>query len=401
MRISTIAVIVAASSLSLASLPVGASAQSMECGNLRRTGSTTRVSSHSSNDSGGKSGERFEILISRPGHCVSARIDGEVTFSEDESMVVALGPSAIATFRERRGDVDRMVRFVPGAEGGVNPRMYEDGDETSFDADARAWVAALLPTLLREAGHDPEGRVARYRARGGLDGALRQIATIESGSSKRAHYIALIGSPGITGDEAATIVRQAAGALRSSSGDVRALLQEVPLRLRQSPAVGAAVIAAVEHMNSDGDKRAVLQDYAATADRTLLLAVLRATGTIESDGDKRFVLVEAADNTLGSDDPAARKAWFDVFEEIHSDGDKRAVLMSALPYARSVPPISADIIRSVGEIGSDGDASAVLIAVARRGLLTTPDLRAAYASAARGIGSDGDRRRVLEAAERR
>lgn len=239
MRISC--VLVAASSLSLTSLPADALAQMKGCDDLRRTGSTTRISTNSSE---GKSGREFEVLISTPGHCVEGRIEGDVRFSEDETMVTGLGPEGEATFRERRRDFDRMVRFSPDAGGGVHARMYVDGKETAFDADARAWVASLLPNLLREAAHDADGRVARYRARGGIDGALREIATIESGGSK------------------------------------------------------------------------------------------------------------------------------------------------------------AEIIRAVGGIDSDGDASAVLVAVARRGLLTTPQLRAAYASAARGIHSDSDRRRVLEAAER-
>lgn len=395
MRISY--VLVAASSLALTSLPADALAQMKGCDDLRRTGSTTRISTNSGE---GKSGRELEVLISTPGHCVEGRIEGDVRFSEDETMVTGLGPEGEATFRERRRDFDRMVRFSPDAGGGVHARMYDDGKETAFDADARAWVASLLPNLLREAAHDADGRVARYRARGGIDGALREIATIESGSSKRAHYVALLRTPGVTSDEAATVVRQASLDLRTSSGDVRTLLQEVPTRLRLEPAVGTAVVGAVALMDSDGDKRSVLQDYAATADRDLLLVVLREVTSIDSDGDKRAVLVEAADNALSPGDAALWKAWFDAGAGIDSDGDKRAVLMSAMPYGRSTPALVAEIIRSVGGIDSDGDASAVLVAVARRGLLTTPQLRAAYGSAARGIHSDSDRRRVLEAAER-
>ena len=366
------------------------------CDGLRLSGSTTRISSNSDGDEGDPSRRKFEILVSTPGHCVEARMQGVVKFSDDETTVTELGSGARAWFRERTRGFDRSVEFTPDASGGVRARLFEDGDEKPFDAEARAWLARSLPGLLREAAFDAEARVARYRARGGTQNALREIATIGSGGSQRAHYIALLQSGGLSDDEAAAIVRQASGR-KASSGDIRQVLQEIPSRLRRSPAVQGAVLEAVGRMESDGDKRSVLHDYAAAADRNLLLAVLREIPAIDSDGDKRSLLVETSDAALDTADAELRRAWFNAYAALDSDGDKRAVLMSALPYARSAPALTADIIRSVGDIGSDGDASAVLISLAGRGLLTTPELRELYANATSEIRSDSDRRRVRAA----
>ena len=383
-------------------VPASASAQwdrSEGCDDLRRSGSMTRVSNNSNDDGDDRADHRFEIIVSKPGHCVEARINGLVRFSDDETVVVGLERGATASFRERTRTSDRMVRFIPVAGGGVSARMFEGDRESEFDDEGRRWLAGLLPRLLRETGFDAEARVARFIARGGIEGAMTEIATIESGSSRRAHYIALLGSPNVSGDQAATIVRQASENMKSS-GDVRSLLEEVPVRLRRSPPLRKAVIDAVGQMNSDGDKRTVLLEYSSTADRELLLAVLRQVPSIGSDGDKRMLLVETADQALESQDAELRRAWFAAYSDIGSDGDKRSVLAAALPHARSSTALTADIIRSVREIGSDGDASSVLVSVARRGLLSTPELREMYMTAAQSIGSDGDRRRVTTAAER-
>ena len=371
------------------------------CDDVRRSGSMTRVSSNVDDDAEDGRVRSFQILVSKPGHCVEARIDGAVQFNDDETMIVGMEADARASFREKTATFDRSVRFVSATGGGVSARMTENGREREFDAAGRAWLAGFLPRLLRETGFDAEARVARFRARGGTEGALREIATIESGGSRRTHYIALLGFPDLTVDEAATVIRQASSGMRSSSGDMRALLQEVPHRLRRSPPVWKAVIEAVGDMRSDGDKRSTLQDYAATADQALLLAVLQEVRTINSDGDKRSLLVETAENALRLGDAGLRTAWFGAYSVIDSDGDKRAVLMSAMPYARSAPALTAEIIRSVDEIDSDGDASGVLVSLAGRGLLATPELREMYLSAARSIDSDSDRRRVIAAAERR
>ena len=368
------------------------------CDDLRRSGTTTRISSNSEDED--PEGRKFEILVSKPGHCIEARLEGEVKFSDDETTVASLGRGALAMFRERTRDSDRAVRFVPAPGGGVRARLFEDGREGELDAEGRAWLAGLLPKLLRETGVGAEERVERLRAQHGIDGALREIATIESGSGRRAHFVALLRSPGVSGDEAAAIVRQASAANRSSSGDLREILEGVPVRLRRSPPLRAAVMSAVGSMKSDGDKRSILLEYAATADRDLLLAVLRETPSIDSDGDKRAILIENAEVALGDADADLQRAWFDAYSAIDSDGDKRGVLMSALPSARTRPALTAEIIRAVGQIDSDGDASGVLVRIAGRGLLTTPELRAAYLAAARAIDSDSDRRRVIEAADR-
>ena len=370
------------------------------CDDLRRSGSMTRISNNSNDDGEDRANHRFEIIVSKPGHCVEARMSGVVRFSDDETVVVGLERGASASFRENTRTSDRMVRFVPAAEGGVTARMFEDGKESDFDDEARRWLAGFLPGLLRETGFEAEARVARLVARGGIDGAMRDIATIESGSSRRAHYIALIGSANVTGDQAAAIVRQASENMKGSSGDIRSMLEEVPVRLRRSPPLRKAVLEAVARMNSDGDKRTVLLEYASGADRELLLSVLHEVLSIHSDGDKRTLLVETADQALEANDAELRRAWFGAYSDIDSDGDKRSVLSAALPHARSSAALTAEILRSVREIDSDGDASSVLVSVARRGLLSTPELREMYMTAARGIGSDGDRRRVMAAAER-
>jgi len=51
-------------------------------------------------------------------------------------------------------------------------------------------------------------------------------------------------------------------------------------------------------------------------------------------------------------------------------------------------------------ISSDGDRASVLIAAARRGLVRSEKLRAAYLASARGIDSKGDRESALRALAR-
>ena len=374
----------------------GPAAAQYDCDSVRSGSQLTRISSNSDTHGVGSHLPTIEVVISKEGRCVEARLEGTVTFSDDATTVTALGPGASALFRERLPNIDRVVRFTPSADG-VQSAMEVNGRNAPFDGEARAWIGKLLPELTRETGFNAPERVARLHARDGTAGALRTIATIASGSSKRAHYSALLQLPGLGAQDVAEVVRQASGEI-SSSGDLRELLSVVPVGHRSASEVRAAVMTAVASIRSDGDKREILQEYAGSGDRETILAALRATPTIRSDGDKRSILTETAASALESGDASLREAWFNAFATIRSDGDQRSLLFAALPYARGDASLTAAILRGVTGIGSDGDASAVLVAVARRGLLTTPELRDLYDSAARTISSQNDARRVREAA---
>lgn len=372
-----------------------ASAQN-DCDSRRSSGDLTLISTRDTHRTGGSELPSVAVIVSKPGRCIEARLEGTVGFSDDATMVSALGPGASALFRERLPGVDRVVRFTPSADG-VQPAMEVNGRSVPFDDEARAWLARLLPELTRETGFNAAERVARLHAREGTAGALREIATIASNSSKRVHYIALLQLPGVGAGDIAEVVRQASREI-SSSGDLRELLGAVPVGHRPADEVRRAVMTAIATIRSDGDKREVLQQYAGSGDRETILAVLLATPTVRSDGDKRSILTETAASALEDGEASLRDAWFDAFDAVRSDGDQRSLLFAALPYARGDASLTAAILRGVTGIGSDGDASAVLVAVAQRGLLTTPELRSLYESAARTISSQGDARRVREAA---
>ena len=252
-----------------------------------------------------------------------------------------------------------------------------------------------MQEILRESGVNAAARVARLRAQGGTDAVLKAIGDIRSGSSRRAHYTALLDAPGLDDGDVERAVRHATRELHGSDGDLRAVLQSVPERAHRAPGVRAALAAGAVSMESDGDRRAVHVPLAEEGDREIVLAALEGARAMDSDGDTRAVLVAAAPS-LSRDDAALRTAYFAAARGIDSDGDLTAVLVAAMQRAPASPALASAVLDAVRAIDSDGDAARVLVTLARRGLVTTPELRERYTAEARRL-SDGDERRAMNA----
>jgi beta-lactamase regulating signal transducer with metallopeptidase domain len=356
---------------------------------VRTTNSTVGI--HTDHERPGRN--FIEYQVKEFGRCVHAVFVGRVTFTADERDIASLSPDGRVQLHERTLDWERALVVTSDADGVLRRVYTADGRPETYDASARAWVAGLIKRIARESGVDVPGRVSRLRSQGGVPGVLAEIGEIRSSGAKRKHYEALLAGGVLTFGEIDSIVRHAARQLAGSSGDLRAVLRQVPPGSVRT--IDAALEEAIGRM-SDGDKHHVLAGMLDSADPATLLVALRLAERIASDGDKSSFLRRAAPRVLGGSS-ALREAFFRAYATLAADGDKRAVLMAAVRQGQKSTALTRDVIRGTGKIGSDGDKTLVLLTVARTGLVTSDELREEYIKAARTIGSDGDYRRVIDA----
>lgn len=320
------------------------------------------------------------------------RVQGEVEFGDDERSVARLSPDGRVTMMEERpGQPDRRVEFRPGEGGAARMTFYRDGDRREPDAADRAWIDRMIARAARD-GAGAERRVARIRARSGTDGVLREIERIEGDGGRRAHYAALLRTPGLSGGETARTLRHLGSHLRSD-GEKRLALSAA---LEGSPNTEelAAILDAAGTIRSDGDRSGVLARVArehSMDDARARNAFFRAAGGIGSDGDlARVLLAElVGSGARGEVLAAALRAS----EGIESDGDLARVLLAVLRHPQASPEVVAGAVRASERIASGGDRARVLIAVPDRAL-SSASVRAAVRRSMQGIRSDGDRERV-------
>ena len=98
------------------------------------------------------------------------RSRGPVEFSDAGDWVESVGNGGVFEVEERDGG-ERRIEFRPG---GV--RYYVNDRERPLDAGGRAWARGHILRAVRESGIGAERRVARIRARSGVNGVLQEIA---------------------------------------------------------------------------------------------------------------------------------------------------------------------------------------------------------------------------------
>jgi hypothetical protein len=294
---------------------------------------------------------------------------------------------------------DRAVTITPATGSDGLGIQYRFNDASApFDGAAQRWLAGILPQVLAEAGINVEARLARWRAEGGTDGALRHIAQLRSSGAKRAHYDALLDQK-LSTAELQRVVAQAGKDVASSS-DLRAVLSKAAAQSRTGAVAPSALETAAGAVASSTDRTAVLEAFAQTDDRDQLLAVARVAATIPSSTDKTNLMSGLAPKYLGRNDAALRDAFFKTIVTIPSSTDLSNVLEIAIPFAAKSNDIALAIIAADTMVASSTDRSNVLIALAESGAVRTPAARDAYLHAVQGIASSTDMRNALEALTR-
>ena len=358
------------------------------------TGTSTSI--HDSNE---RPQDRNIRFVQRTAdRCVEANLFGIVNFSADERGVAEMARGARLRFREVTGGTDREVTIT--SNGDRQQRQYTvNGRAAELDAEGRSWLGSMILTLMRESAYNAPERVRRLDREGGVNRVLAEIDAIRSSGAKRDYYEAFLGLGRALDDS--TLVRILARMKKefaSSSGDMRSVLEKVPVRSVRSSQARSALTDALISIESDGDKASLLMELVPTADRELLRQIMDVAITISSDGDKSNLLIVGAASYLNPVDPELRSSYFNVVKTVSSDGDLSRVLINAAPFGHQDSKVTEAVIDASLRIGSDGDKANVLTYIATQKLLTSTRVKDAFTSAAMSIGSDGDRARVLRAA---
>lgn len=261
--------------------------------------------------------------------------------------------------RDRRAGHTRQLILRQDDTLGVK-RIYKlDGVERAMDADARAWLAEVIPAFLRESAFNVEARTQRLLAKGGFDAVLSEIALIESGHARGKYIEALASSAPL--DEARLTKLLSLISPKQSSYEQRVVLTALLRGNTLSAQQQALVLAAVAKMESSFEQRQVMQ---------ALLPNL-------------------------SDAPPVQEAWSTAINAMESDFEIRSVIDSMTKRASLSPAQLELAITATTKIDSDFERASALEGAAKHLTNAPQKLLQAYMHSAQEIDSDFERARVL------
>jgi hypothetical protein len=374
-------------------------------------------------------GDHTIVQISDDRNGYRVEVDGKIAFNEREDDVESLSDGGTARFEETRSG--KKLRLDVASRGGKLERHYfVDDKEQPPGAETQAWMAELIPTVIRETAIDAEARVRRLREKGGAGAVLDEITHIRSDYARGVYVRELAASGKLSPDEM-TRALKLVGAIGSDYEKRNALASLVNLQpldaaqqklvLAQAASIGsdyeraellvgllpqlaksddvhAAWLQAASGIGSDYEHRRVLSALlaAGVADDVTLTAVVDAAAKIGSDFERRSLLTEAAGRATDAERFAA--AYGTVAAGIGSDFERREALV-ALIHARGFgKTASRAVLDAAAGIGSDFECRELLVALAER-MPHDPDLVARYRGVAARL-SQSEREEAERALDR-
>jgi hypothetical protein len=336
-------------------------------------------------------GDGFEATIKRPGYRLELEIDGEATFTADESDLASLSAGGEFELIEKKAGVTHRYQ-VEADRGGKLTREYSrDGAAQAMDAAGRTWLKAALLAAFRTTGLDAEARAGRLLARGSGT-LLDEIAALESDFVRSQYLRTALAAPGL--DAQAT---QRAFALTTEIGSDfeqrRALSAALGPRSLDA-ARATALLTAARHIGSDFELATLLVEAAPRlpADAAVIAAWREAVGGVQSDFEMRRAIEAAFESA-----PAGyRRAAFEAAAAIGSDFELRVALDAGAKVSAKDPALVAAHLTSAKQIGSDFELRVALTRIAPQ-LERDPVLLGLYLDCVERMGSDFEARQALTA----
>jgi hypothetical protein len=370
-------------------------------------------------------GGSMNFRTSIDGYTLGVRAEGRIDLAPDGTGVTALDAGGLLDVRKSRNNDQRRVLFRD-ANGAIEKQFFVNGDEQPWGPDADAFVADVMPVVLRETAISAEERVAWLIANRGHEGLLDEIGLMGSDFAQRVYTVEYAKSATIadadflrlmtladrmgsdfelrttlievhdlempTGSQFVALL--AAGRNIGSDFEMRTLLDHVAPRVSSTPEATAAYFDLARTIGSDFEMRLALQSVATKADvsdELVANAIEMAGAEIGSDFEVRVLLAETA-RRVGASDALAR-AYTTAAAGIGSDFEHREALRVLAEDASLTPAGWRLLLESARSIGSDFDCAMLLISAAAL-MPRDADVVAAYRETVATIGSDFERDRA-------
>lgn len=341
-----------------------------------------------------RGGDRSTWTYSDDDYKMSVEMEGDIEFSDDETTIVSISDDGWFELEER-DHRDRRRVTVEAEDGEPVFTFYDGRRRADDDAEAREWLAEVLPQAMRSMGINIDQRVARLHAAGGAEALIDEMGHLRSDHTLGLYLKETLALESASADDKQRVLREFLPELDSDYETANVMIEAMPLVLAD-PVMRRDLPAILDDIDSDYESRRVL----ATAldegdfDTPEMLAIVEAAQDIDSDYELAQFLLRVEVRHL--EDEEFRLAFFDAVESIDSDFERGRLLKHVLDEGHEDPQTLRFVLRAVEDVDSDFEAANVLTRTADL-FVADPETLDRYFDAVSEIDSDYERGRVLKA----
>ena len=270
---------------------------------------------------------------SSPGQRFEIRYAGTLALSDDDKDIAQISPNGYLIISEKGllGGV-QTIELRGRTDGTIARRYSVTLGERSYEPEGRAWLAEVLPIIVRRAGLAAEQRVARMLNREGPLDVLSEISRLPTDFVRRLYFTRFLEQARPVGPMLAQTLEQASREI-SSDFELTEFLIVAGTTLTFSPAEWDVYFRAFDSVSSDFEHR---RGLSAVADSNLppeiLARLLRSTHRIASSFEVASLLLHV--NERYRLDGDVRDAYLDAANQISSGAEKNRALVALLKERR-------------------------------------------------------------------
>lgn len=261
---------------------------------------------------------------------VEVKIKGSVRFSANEIDIEAISSDGFLLITQQVGNATMTFAARPGDSGKLNRSFATQGSSTKSGARETAWLAKMLPNVLRNTGLNAPKRVQRIFRRDGVSGVLREISLIRSDRVKQIYYRDLIEGKNFTVPVLRQVMRHVARQISSDEIIASLLIETADAYVDRENSATAAYFQNLDGITSDESHESVLLALLQRKSlrRHTVLHVIKSAGEISSDAVKVNVMLKSLSTPTA--DTTVASALLDQLKTISADEEKARLLLVVL-----------------------------------------------------------------------
>jgi hypothetical protein len=276
---------------------------------------------------------------------------GKIELTDDDKDIKSMSEDGYLEVTKTAFGSKRTIIIESLGGGKVKKEYYEGRTKMDWDNNGRAWLAEILPQLVRTSTIGAEGRVNRFFKQGGATAVLNEIGQLE-GDYVKTHYGKLLLDKSIPSGDVPRVITGLADEI-SSDYYLSTLLKDSMEKLLVSKEAGDAFYKATEKISSDYYKSVVLkealQKYSASPEQ--VATILKSASTINSAYYLTVVLTTLLDRSDVKEESLA--VLLQISKGIDSDYYRADVLSKAMKKDNLPKTALKAAVDAVADIESD------------------------------------------------
>lgn len=255
--------------------------------------------------------------------------NGEIHVTDNDRGIKSISKGGYLHITKSSFGNKRKIEIEGKSNGTVERKYFEGKTEKPYDTDGKAFLADVLPTVLRATGIDAKERTARIFTLTGIEGFINEIKKIESNSVKRIYFENLWGNQNLNKNQNIRAVEALASYI-SSNSNRGIIFRKIDEKFMKDEEMSDAYFRSLAKLSSNSERGYTLRHTIKNNNLSTpqLEQFFNATGKLSSNSERGSTLRKV--DQVNFDKLSTVEAYFTNIGKMESNTERGLTLRDRL-----------------------------------------------------------------------